>query len=158
MSHTYVSCDCHCVFGTKGRAAVLNPEMRERLFRCMAGVARKYGIGLIAAGGVANHIHLLISLPATMSIASVMKLIKGSSARWFHQTYPEAADFAWQEGYGAFSVSRSQRPKIIRYIADQEAYHSHVSFEEEFAAFLRKHGSFALSSVSDDKDLRPVRD
>jgi REP element-mobilizing transposase RayT len=86
MPHTYVSCDCHCVFGTKERAAVLKPDMRERLFRFMAGVAGKYGIGSIAAGGVADHIHLLINLPATMSIAFAMKLIKGSSARWFHKT------------------------------------------------------------------------
>jgi len=81
-----------------------------------------------------------------MSIASAMKLIKGSSARWFHKTYPEAADFAWQEGYGAFSVSRSHRPKTIRHIADQENHHSRVTFEEELAAFLQKHGFVAPPS------------
>ncbi|RJP72913.1 MAG: IS200/IS605 family transposase [Candidatus Zixiibacteriota bacterium] len=139
MPHTYVCGDFHCVFTTKDRAPVLVPELRARLIPYIQGIANKYGMRLVTAGGIEDHLHLLLSLPATMSIAEALKIVKGSSTRWIHQTHPEAAEFAWQEGYGAFSTSRSLRSRTVQYIADQVIHHQRRSFEE-FAALLRVHG------------------
>lgn len=139
MPHTYVCCDYHCVFATKERAPILEANIRQRLYSYFAGLARQYRIVLFGVRGIEDHIHLLISIPATMSISEAMKLFKGSSSRWIHQTFPGLQDFAWQEGYGAFSVSRSLRGKIIDYIRKQDIHHRDVSSETEFIKLLKKH-------------------
>ncbi|MCX6639208.1 MAG: transposase [bacterium] len=85
-----------------------------------------------------DHIHILISLPSILSISAAIKLFKGSSSRWIHQTFPELTEFTWQEGYGAFSVSRSLREKTINYIANQIEHHKRLTSEEEFEILRRK--------------------
>ena len=140
MPHTYVSNDLHCIFATKDRAPVLSTDFRKRLFEYLVGISRKYDIYLVAAGGTDDHVHLLINLPATTTIAAAMKVVKGASSRWIHQVCPEAFDFVWQEGYGAFSVSRSHRQKVIKYINNQAEHHKRYSFEEEYKTLLLRHG------------------
>ena len=93
----------------------------------------------IEVGGVADHVHLLLSLPATMPISKAMQLIKGGSSKWVHETFPEHRQFAWQEKYGAFSVSESRVESIIQYIQSQEEHHHKMTFQEEFLALLKKH-------------------
>ena len=90
-------------------------------------------------GGVADHVHLLLSMPASASPAQAMQQIKGGSSLWLHKTFSELRDFSWQEGYGAFSVSVSQLPETIAYIANQKAHHRKKTFQEEYLAFLKKH-------------------
>lgn len=94
----------------------------------------------IAIGGVADHVHVLLSLPATMTVAKAMQLVKGGSSKFVHETFPGQRDFAWQEGYGAFSVSISHVEETVAYIQRQAAHHRRRTFEEEFRAFLQKHG------------------
>jgi putative transposase len=91
---------------------------------------------------VADHVHLLVSLPATLSISKAMQLLKGNSSKWLRETFPElrAQDFAWQEGLGAFSIGISGVPETTRYIQEQEEHHRKKSFRDEFEAFLKKHG------------------
>ncbi|HMF87260.1 MAG TPA: transposase, partial [Gemmatimonadaceae bacterium] len=89
--------------------------------------------------GVQEHVHLLLSLPATMPISKAMQLIKGGSSKWVHESFPDQRLFAWQEKYGAFSVSVSQVDKLIKYIENQEPHHRKMSFQEEFVALLKKH-------------------
>jgi putative transposase len=91
-------------------------------------------------GGVADHVHMLLSTPATMSVSKAIQLIKGGSSKWVHDTFPERQSFQWQEEYAAFSVSVSQMDKIIPYIQNQEEHHRKVTFQEEFVALLKKHG------------------
>src|SRR5438093_3327018 len=94
----------------------------------------------IDVGGMPDHVHILLSLPSTMSIAKALQLIKGGSSKWVHETFPEHRLFGWQAKYGAFSVSVSQLDKTIAYIKNQESHHRKLSFQEEFVALLKKHG------------------
>jgi len=93
----------------------------------------------LSIGGVEDHVHILLSLPATMPVAKAMQLIKGGSSKWVHETFPDQRLFAWQTKYGAFSVSVSQVDKLIKYIENQEPHHQKLSFQEEFVALLKKH-------------------
>jgi REP element-mobilizing transposase RayT len=137
---SYVCTYAHCVFSTKERRPFITPELRERLWPYLGGIARENGIKAVSIGGVADHVHLLLSLPATMPIAKAMQLIKGGSSKWVHETFPEQRLFAWQTKYGAISVSVSQVDKIVRYIENQEAHHRKMTFQGEFIALLKKHG------------------
>jgi REP element-mobilizing transposase RayT len=138
MSHTYVSDLVHCVFSTKLRRNLIANEHKAQLWSYLGGIARKNGFKAIAIGGTENHIHILLSLPATMPLAKAMQLLKGGSSKWLNEN--GAGGFAWQEGYGAFTVGISQQTGTIAYINTQEEHHKKRSFEEEFLAFLEKHG------------------
>jgi REP element-mobilizing transposase RayT len=94
----------------------------------------------VEIGGVTDHVHILLTLPPTLSIAKAMQLIKGGSSKWVHETFPELRLFRWQEKYGAFSVSASQLDKIREYIKNQEQHRRKMTFQEEFRALLKKHG------------------
>lgn len=140
MGHSYVSCKMHYVFNTKERRRLLTPELQERLWPYMAGIANNNGITVLSVGGTEDHVHLLVALPPTASIADAIKKIKGVSSKWIHETFPMQKDFAWQEGYAAFSVSISSLEKTIEYIKDQEKHHRKKSFQEELLSFLKAHG------------------
>jgi REP element-mobilizing transposase RayT len=118
---------------------LITPSLQERLWPFLGGIARENKMRALMIGGVADHVHLLLSLPATMSIAKAMQLIKGGSSKWIHETFPEQRLFAWQEKYGAFSVSVAQLDSVIAYISKQPEHHRRRSFQEEFVAFLKKH-------------------
>ena len=138
--HSFVSSLHHCVFATKGREPVLLPEIRERLWPYLGGIARENGMKALAIGGVADHVHTLLSLPATMSVAKAMQLLKGNSSKWIHETFPELGSFTWQEGYGAFSIGIAGIDETCAYIRDQEEHHRTRSYREEVIAFLQRHG------------------
>jgi len=93
----------------------------------------------IEVGGMPDHVHLLLSLPSTLSIAKALQLIKGGCSKWVHDTFPEHRLFGWQVKYGAFGVSVSQLDKIIQYIKSQPEHHRRMTFQEEFLALLKKH-------------------
>ena len=114
-------------------------SMRERLWAFLGGIARKSGMAARGIGGVADHVHILVTLPTTLSVAKGVQLIKGGSSAWVRQTMPGGNRFAWQEGYGAFSVGQSQIAATIAYIQKQEQHHRRRSFQEEYLAFVRKH-------------------
>ena len=134
MAHTYASNFIHCIFSTKERRPALPVERLADFYAYLGGIARSEGFTLVGAGGTANHVHLLIALPATGRLATAVQKLKGSSSRWLGK------GFAWQEGYGAFSVSPSQVATVKRYIAGQEEHHRKRRFEEEFTEMLRKCG------------------
>ncbi len=93
----------------------------------------------LAVGGTEDHVHILLSLPATMAVAKAVQLVKGGSSKWIHDTFPKQRHFAWQEGYGAFSISISHVQDTIAYIRAQEEHHRSKTFEKEFLAFLKRH-------------------
>lgn len=134
MSHTYANNYIHCIFSTKDRQAVIPAERATDLYAYLGGIARGEGFSLMAAGGTANHVHLLFPLPASCSLAHALQKLKGNSSHWMGH------GFSWQEGYGAFSVSPSQLPVLEQYIRWQEEHHRKRSFEEEFVALLRNCG------------------
>jgi putative transposase len=137
LSHTYVSDLVHCVFSTKERRNLIRPEIQSDLWAFLGGIARKNGFKALIVGGTENHIHILLSLPAQMPLAKAMQLIKGASSHWMNENHTKG--FAWQQGYGAFTVSISQKADTIAYIRSQAEHHRKRSFEEEFVAFLKKH-------------------
>ncbi len=134
MAHTYATNFIHCIFSTKERKPTLAVNRMADLHAYLGGIARSEGLTLIAAGGTAKHLNLLIVLPPITNLATAVQKLKGSSSRWLGE------GFGWQEGYGAFSVSPSQVPAVKRYIGNQEAHHRKRSFEEEFTEMLRKCG------------------
>jgi REP element-mobilizing transposase RayT len=137
MSH--ISLHVHIVFATKNRQPLITPDMQERLYDYLGGIFKSEGCVLIAAGGVADHVHLLVSLNAVRPIADLMRAVKAGSSKWVHESFPDKKDFAWQEGYGLFSVSCSNVEAVKKYIAGQEAHHAKVSFRDELISFLKKH-------------------
>lgn len=136
---SYISSYLHCVFSTKERRKIITPALAQRLWPFMGGIARQHKIKAIEIGGVADHVHLLLSLPSTLAIAKALQLIKGGSSKWVHETFPEHRSFRWQEKYGAFSVSVSRLDKIVEYIQGQEEHHRKMTFQEEFISLLKKH-------------------
>jgi len=140
MAHTYTSILIHYIFSTKYREKIITDELQDRLWPYMGGIARENRMKALAVGGVSDHVHLLISLPTTLSIAKAIQLIKGGSSKWVHDSFPNFQSFKWQEGYGAFSVSLSQMETVIGYIQRQKEHHRKKSFREEYVAFLLKYG------------------
>jgi putative transposase len=140
--HSFNSCLMHCVFSTTERKLLLTAAIRERLWPYLGGIARANDMKALAVGGVADHVHLLLSLPATLSVSKAMQLLKGNSSKWLREEFPELRrqDFAWQEGFGAFSIGVSGVEDTIYYIQTQEEHHRQRSFREELEIFLKKHG------------------
>ena len=136
---SYVSSYSHCVFSTKDRRPLITAQLRERLWPFLGGIARENKMKALSIGGVADHVHILLSLPATIPVAKAMQLIKGGSSKWVHETFPDQRLFGWQTKYGAFSVSVSKLDGIIMYIENQEEHHRKMSFQEEFIALMKKH-------------------
>lgn len=139
MPHSFTNVLIHCVFSTKERRPLITDDLRERLYPYIAGIARDEKMKVLAIWGVEDHTHILFSLPSTITIAKALQLIKGKSSKWIHETFPEHRAFAWQEGYGAFSIGVSQIDDTKAYIANQKEHHRRRTFQEEFIAFLEKH-------------------
>lgn len=139
MPHSYLSCYIHYIFSTKGRMPCLTPDIRQRLWAYMGGIAREKGMVAISIGGEVDHTHALISLPATLSIAKGIQLIKCPSTKWIHESFPALQQFTWQEGYGAFSVGYASLTNVMEYINRQEEHHRRHTFKDEFLAFLHKY-------------------
>ena len=137
--HSFSSCLAHCVWSTKNRAPFLDSNLRSRLWPYLGGIARDNKMKALAVGGAADHVHVLVSLPATLSIARAIQLLKGNSSKWIHETIPKLHSFEWQEGYGAFSIGISGVAATSSYIHGQELHHKTRTFRDEFKAMLRKH-------------------
>ncbi len=138
--HSFASILFHCVWSTKNREPVLASDLRGRLWPYLGGVARENKMKALAVGGTADHVHILISLPSTLSVAKALQLLKGNSSKWIHETFPKLRAFEWQEGYGAFSIAISGVDATTAYIRNQTEHHRTRSFREEFIAMLRRHG------------------
>ena len=139
MPSTHLSLHYHIVFSTKDRAPVIAAAWRGRLHAYLGGIARNLQGTAEAIGGVADHVHLLIGLRATHCLADVVRDIKAVSSRWVHEEI-SARDFAWPEGYGAFTGSPTHRDAVSHYIDGQEEHHRQRTFQEEYLEFLKRGG------------------
>lgn len=145
MAHQYPNVIIHCVFSTSGRRDLIPADLQPRLWKYLGGIGANHDIPVLVAGGTANHAHVLISLPANMSIAKTVQLLKANSSRWIGE---HGIDFHWQEGYGAFSVSASNVDAVRRYIQHQAQHHHRRSYEEEFVTILKRSGvTFEAATV-----------
>jgi putative transposase len=137
---TFVSNLVHFVWGTANREPLIRKSWRDRLHAYIGGVLANKKAKLLAAGGIEDHVHVLASLPATMSLSQAAGAMKANSSRWIHDNIPNSKGFDWQAGYGAFSVSKSAEPRLTSYIHNQEEHHRQRKFTSEFMALLEKHG------------------
>jgi putative transposase len=140
VAHTFTNLVVHIIYSTKDRHPHIDTDLRPRLFAYLGGVIRDIGGSPLIVNGTDDHTHQLISLPAARAVAEVVRLVKANSSKWVHETFPAKRGFAWQSGYGAFSVSQSNVDAVRQYIAEQEEHHRTVTFQEEYLAFLRRHG------------------
>lgn len=136
---TFTNLLFYIVYSTKYRKPLIRPEWQDDLYGFIGGIIREQKGTLIKAGGVEDHVHLLAKLSPTIAIADVLRLIKANSSKWVNDQLDIRYKFEWQEGYGAFSVSESQVPAVINYIANQAEQHRIRTFEEEFIEILKKH-------------------
>lgn len=114
--------------------------MAERLHAYIGGIARENGMAALAVGGVADHVHVLLSLSRTASVSKAVQLLKAGSSKWINETFPARGRFSWQEGFGAFSIGVAQKERTVAYIHSQAEHHKRVSFAEEYRRFLVSHG------------------
>jgi REP element-mobilizing transposase RayT len=137
MANTFSQLYLHLVFSTKDRIALITPDIEQRVWSYMGGVAKKHGLVPIQIRGTDDHAHALLGVPTTMAPADAAKYLKGDSSKWLRAEL--LPDFGWQDGYGAFSVSKSLIPTVVRYIQNQREHHKRHSFEGEFVELLKLH-------------------
>jgi REP element-mobilizing transposase RayT len=129
----------HVIFSTKDRRPLIAEDFSQRLYEYLCGLVRQEFGTVIKVGGTENHIHGLIGLRTEIAIAHAMSRWKSLSTGWVHKNIAKASDFAWQAGYGAFSVSQSNAEVVVAYITQQAEHHATRTFEEEFIEFLQRH-------------------
>ena len=137
MPQSYYSFYGHVIFSAKNRENLISPDIRIPLYKYIHGIVQNEEGKLMEAGGTGNHVHLLISLPPKKSVADFVRTIKTNSSKWVHEDRG-LSSFAWQKGYGLFSVSCSELERVKAYIQNQEEHHKKVSFQDEFLRFLKK--------------------
>ena len=139
MARTYTSLHYHCVFSTKYRQPWITPQYEAQIWDYLGGIAREHMLHPLRIGGIEDHVHLLLGMPPTMTMSKAMQLIKGNSSKWIHETFPQLRAFNWQDGYSAFTVSKSHLNIVTEYIQDQRTHHRDLSFQAELLALLEKH-------------------
>jgi REP element-mobilizing transposase RayT len=137
MAHAFSRNHVHLVFSIKERRPTIPKERQPQMWSYLAGICKNYEMSALAIGGTENHVHILFHLSPKLALAKAVQLLKANSSKWMGE---QGIDFAWQEGYGAFSVSSSNLENVARYIRNQEGHHRKFNFEEEYRALLKKHG------------------
>lgn len=139
MPQTFTQFHFHIVFSTRHRAPTITSGIRQRVWEYLGGLVRAEGGIALKVGGTEDHVHLLVTIRQTVHFPEFMRVVKGRSSTWVHETFPDCGLW-WQTGYGAFSVSHSALPAVSEYIERQEEHHGKQSFQDEFRLLLRKHG------------------
>lgn len=137
MPNTFTQLHIHCVFAVKYRAATIHPSFQEPLHQYITGIVQNNGHKLLAINSVADHLHLFFGLNPSQSISEIMRQVKGDSSEFINKEKFTKRKFHWQEGYGAFSNSRSQVDQVVYYIMHQQEHHRKRSFREEYLSMLR---------------------
>ena len=127
----------HIIFSTKNRSKLILPEFENELHAYLAEICKANNSNAYKVGGTENHTHIAFSLPRTLTVSSLLEEVKSSSSKWMKSKSPRCSLFAWQNGYGAFSLGQSQLPTLIRYIENQHEHHKQKSYEEELLEFLK---------------------
>ena len=140
MSNTFTQLYVHCVFAVKYRASMLQPQWDERLRLYITATVQNDGHKMLAINNMQDHLHFLVGLNPKQSISEMMQLVKGDSSEWINKERLTANKFHWQEGYGAFSNSKSQVDSVVKYIAHQQEHHKKTTFLDEYRSMLQKAG------------------
>lgn len=140
MAHTHHQNIYHLVWSTKERKPLMIDGLKHQMFAFIAGAFKTAGCKPIQIGGMPDHIHALVGIPPKCAVSVVVRDIKICSCKWAQQNYPGAKNFAWQEGFGSFTVSASQIDAVQKYILNQEEHHKVRSYQDEFKRFLELYG------------------
>ena len=138
MANTYTQINIHTVFSVKGRENILTQNFRENLFKYISGILKNEKQFSLAVNGYLDHVHIFFEQNPTTALSDIIRIVKTNSSKWINKNRFVKGRFLWQEGYGAFSYSRSQRDGVIRYIVRQEEHHKKITFREEYMDLLRK--------------------
>ncbi len=140
MANTYTSLHYHVIFSTKNREPWLVQSIEQRIWEFIGGIARAHGMTALQVGGVEDHIHVLVTAPPTIAPFKIAQFLKGDSSKWIHEEFSTLRHFGWQDGYGAFTVSKSNIPKVIKYIKTSVSIIAKKTFQEEYMEFLQANG------------------
>ena len=139
MGNTFTSLHYHIVFGTRNREPWISHEIEERVWKFLGSIARKNGMKALQIGGMPDHVHVVAALPPTIAVSDAVRHLKGGSSKWIKEAFPALQGFGWQDGYGAFTVSKSNLAAVIAYVRNQREHHRVKTFQEEYLAFLKRH-------------------
>jgi REP element-mobilizing transposase RayT len=146
MPSAWTQCFYHIVLSTRQRMNWIKPEIEPRIHQYIGGIVREKGCTILAIHGMPDHVHLLVQLRADLSLSDLVRHIKGRSSKWINEEFKPMPRFAWQEGYGGFTVSKSAVPAVKKYIEGQKERHKRQDFKVEFMELLRKHGIDCIES------------
>ncbi len=140
MPNTYTQIHIHAVFSVQNRICLISDSWKDQLYRYITGIIQNNGHKLLIINGMPDHIHILFGFRPTQSLSDLMQDVKGDSSRWINEKKLIKGRFSWQEGYGAFSYSKSHVSSVIKYIQNQEIHHRRLSFLEEYKKMLDDFG------------------
>jgi REP element-mobilizing transposase RayT len=140
MADTYTQIHIHGIFAVKNRDAVISKLWQEDLYKYITGLVQKNGHKLLSIGGVSDHVHLFFGMRPVQSLSDLMQKIKSNSSKWINDNKLVRGYFSWQEGYSAFSYSKSQISQVCNYIENQEQHHAKITFLDEYKEFLKLFG------------------
>jgi putative transposase len=137
MANTYTQIHIQAIFAVQNRQSLIQKEWREELYKYITGIVQNNNHKVLQINGMPDHIHLFFGMRPSQSLSDLMKVVKGDSSEWINKKKFTKGKFSWQSGYGAFSYAKSQVPRVIRYIQNQEEHHTKKSFEKEYLDFLK---------------------
>jgi putative transposase len=138
MANTYTQIHVQVVFSVKDRTCIINKHWKNELYKYISGIVQNHGHKILAINGMPDHIHIFLGMRPNQSLSNLLQDVKGDSSKWINQKKFIPGHFSWQEGYGAFSYSRSHVDRVIDYIKNQENHHNKISFIEEYIDLLKK--------------------
>ncbi len=138
MANTYTQIHIHAIFAVKKRTGLIQKEWRDELYKYITGIIQLYNHKLLAINGMPDHLHVFFGMRPIQSLSDLMQDIKGNSSKWVNEKKFIKDKFEWQEGYGAFSYSKSQASRVIAYVQNQEIHHRKITFLDEYCEFLKK--------------------
>ncbi|HET7101141.1 MAG TPA: IS200/IS605 family transposase [Terriglobia bacterium] len=140
MAHAFANFLTHVIFSARNREHLITGELKPVLLACMGGIVRELEGKAVAINSMPGHVHMLLWLPPSVAAAEALRILITNSCRWVRQTRPRLRGFAWQTGYAAFSVSKSNAASVAKYIRHQEMHHRRMTFPEELVSFLKRNG------------------
>ncbi len=138
MANTYTQIHIHAIFAVKKRTGLIQKEWRDELYKYITGIIQLYNHKLLAINGMPDHLHVFFGMRPIQSLSDLMQDIKGNSSKWVNEKKFIKDKFEWQEGYGAFSYSKSQASRVIAYVQNQEIHHRKITILDEYCEFLKK--------------------
>lgn len=138
MANTYTQIHLQLIFAVQNRVSLIDPKWENQLHKYLTGIVQNHDHKMLIVNGMPDHLHLVIGMRPVQSLSNLMQIVKKDSSKWINDNQFVKGKFSWQEGYGAFSYSKSQLPRLINYVENQKAHHAKKTFLKEYVEFLDK--------------------